>query len=254
MYKLDTTTYRSVKGFNSRIRFLLLHYTACNLPTAAAALTGGQVSAHYLVPDPTEQAYVDAGFNGMTIFGLVDEKERAWHAGVSSWAGRSNLNDTSIGVEIVSLAVDNKGVFTFPPYDPVQVNSVIELATDILSRYPDITPTQVLGHSDVSAGRKSDPGAEFPWKKLHDAGVGAWYDEATKQSYTMRFENVLPTNAEVLAKMSRYGYDVSGASVQQNCTNLIRAFQLHFRPKKYDGVLDAETAAIVYALVEKYFP
>ncbi|OPA86507.1 N-acetylmuramoyl-L-alanine amidase [Pseudomonas fluorescens] len=254
MYKIDTTSYRSVKGFNSRIRFLVLHYTACNFIDSINALTGGTVSAHYSLPDPTDQTYINAGFTGMTIFNLVDETQRAWHAGVSSWAGRSNLNDTSIGIEMVNLATDNKGVFTFPPYNPVQIDAVIELLQAILNRYPDITPPQVLGHSDISAGRKSDPGAAFPWKELYKAGVGAWYDEATKQNYEVQFDNLLPTQANVLANLSRYGYDVSGANVQKNYENLIRAFQLHFRAKTYDGVLDPETAAILYALVEKYFP
>lgn len=115
----------------------------------------------------------------MRIFNLVEENERAWHAGASAWATRRNLNDTSIGVEIVNLATEDKGVFTFPPYNPIQIAAVKELAANILQRYPDITPVNVVGHSDIAIGRKSDPGAAFPWKELYDAGIGAWYDEPT---------------------------------------------------------------------------
>lgn len=251
---IDYNSYRSVKGFNRRTRFLVLHYTSCGFTASINALTGPSVSAHYLVPDPTEKTYIDAGFKDMRTFNLVDELERAWHAGVSGWAGRNNLNDSSIGIEIVNLAEVREGVFIFPPYNPVQIAAVKELAANILQRYPDITPVNVVGHSDIAIGRKSDPGAAFPWKELYDAGIGAWYEEATKQRYQAQFCTTLPVKAEVIAKLNRYGYDISIASTDSGYRNLIRAFQLHFRPSRYDGALDAETAAVLYALVDKYFP
>lgn len=108
MYTVDYNSYRAIKGFNHRVRFLVMHYTALDFKASITALTGPSVSAHYLIPDPSEKTYIDAGFKDMRIFNLVDENERAWHAGVSSWAGRSNLNDTAIGIETVNLACDNK--------------------------------------------------------------------------------------------------------------------------------------------------
>ncbi|WP_336294188.1 N-acetylmuramoyl-L-alanine amidase [Bartonella sp. CB169] len=296
MYQIDYNSYRSIKGFNRRVRFLVMHYTALNFKASLMALTGENVSSHYLVPDPSEQTYIEAGFKGLRIFNLVDENERAWHAGVSSWAGRSNINDTSIGIEIVNLAaghsdssekskyVDevavkgagvlnpvNKGErelqaeavnlvsynnegFIFPPYNPTQIDAVQELSLNILQRYPDIMPTDVVGHSDIAVGRKSDPGAAFPWKELYAAGVGAWYDDELKDHYQDQFCKSFPSKADVLAKLQRYGYDISIACTEVGYNNLIRAFQLHFRQKSYDGVLDVETAAIIYALVDKYFP
>ncbi|EJF81161.1 N-acetylmuramoyl-L-alanine amidase [Bartonella doshiae] len=312
MYQIDYNSYRSVKSFNRRVRFLVMHYTALDFKASIMALTGEKVSAHYLVPDPSEQTYIEAGFKDMRIFNLVDENERAWHAGVSSWAGRSNLNDTSIGIEIVNLAsghfdcieqtyveaalkdvsvlnpvnkdesvvqadigswteersacgttpqletanfvTDNNKGFAFPPYNPTQIDALKSLALNILQRYPDIMPTDVVGHSDIALGRKSDPGAAFPWKELYMAGIGAWYDDELKAHYQEQFCKSFPTKEDILAKLNCYGYDISAAYTEGGYKDLIRAFQLHFRQEKYDGILDIETAAIIYALIDKYFP
>lgn len=312
MYQIDYNSYRSIKSFNRRVRFLVMHYTALDFKESVMALTGEDVSAHYLVPDPTEQSYIESGFKDMRIFNLVDENERAWHAGVSSWAGRNNLNDTSIGIEIVNfsnshsasseqahvkvalksmrvsnpvnkdryelqtdvslqpkgsdvngtalqietvnLVTYNQQGFVFPPYNPRQIDAVKELALNILQRYPDIMPTDVVGHSDIAIGRKRDPGAAFPWKELYLAGIGAWYDEKQKNCYQRQFCKSLPPKADILAKLKCYGYDISVACSEIGYKDLIRAFQLHFRQENYDGILDVETAAIIYALVDKYFP
>jgi len=231
-----------------------MHYTAINFADSVKALTGGGVSSHYLVPDPSDQSYLDAGFKDMRIFNLVDETERAWHAGVSYWAGRTNLNDTSIGIENVNLASDDNGAFTFPPYNSTQIEAVKALAINILQRYPTITPTNVVGHGDISAGRKSDPGSAFPWKELYEAGVGAWYDDETKEKYTCQFHaQGLPVNSKITDKLKIYGYDTSSADDQLGFKHLVRAFQLHFRATNYSGKVDVETVAILYALTEKYF-
>ncbi|WP_086108477.1 N-acetylmuramoyl-L-alanine amidase [Xenorhabdus vietnamensis] len=253
MYKIDYNSYRSIKSFNRRSRFLVMHYTALNFEKSVHALTGELASAHYLIPNPDDPTYRAAGFNKIHIFNLVDELERAWHAGISCWAGRKGLNDTSIGIEIVNEATNNGGVFTFPPYHPEQITAIKELAINILQRYPDITPTHVVGHSDISWQRKTDPGPSFPWKELYDMGVGAWYDEETKQKYIEQFEHCLPDVVEILEKFKRYGYDVTGTEEEENFQFLIKVFQMHFRPSYYNGVIDIETIAILYALVEKYF-
>lgn len=249
---IDYNSYRSVKGFNRRVRFLVIHYTAVNFSASMRSLTGPSVSAHYLVPDPSDNSYAEAGFNDMRIFNLVDENERAWHAGVSAWAGRTNLNDSAIGIETVNQASEKNGVFTFPPYHPAQIEAIIELAQNITARYPDITPTNIVGHSDIAPGRKSDPGSAFPWKTLYDAGVGAWFEEETKNHYLTKFRQALPAKDDVTAKLKKYGYDITDAENSNGFAQLIRAFQLHFRPCNYSGQMDAETAAILYALVEKY--
>lgn len=247
--------YRSIRSVNSRIRFLILHYTAADFSSSVSALTGRDVSAHYLIPDITDPSYLKAGYTGQEVFSLVDESSRAWHAGLSQWGNRSNLNDTSIGIEIVNLATDNNGEFTFPPYHPEQITAIEQLALNILKRYPDIKSTQVLGHSDVSIGRKSDPGPMFPWHALYLKGVGAWFDESTRDKYLCQYNTSgVPPRSELLGLFKTYGYDISGASTEDGFKQLVRAFQMHFRPENFDGKMDAQTAANLKALVVKYFP
>lgn len=255
MFPINTTRYRSTTGFNGRVRFLIMHYTAANFSVSVNALTGPNVSAHYLVPNIVDPTYRQAGFTEQQIFNLVDEDKRAWHAGVSSWAGRNNLNDTSIGIEVVNQASDNQGQFTFPPYHPQQVEAIAQLAKDILQRHPDISPTNVLGHSDISVGRKSDPGPMFPWHELYLRGIGAWFDPATQERFASTYSaNGVPARAEVIALFKKYGYDVGAATTEVGFQRLVRAFQLHFRPENYNGVLDVQTAANLAALVSKYMP
>lgn len=255
MYTIDSTTYRS-KAFNQRkgeVRFLLLHYTAVNFNGSINALAKGDaVSAHYLVPDPLDASYRKAGFDEVRLFQLVDEPQRAWHAGVSAWAGHSGLNDTAIGIELVNQAAVRNGQFVFPAYPAQQIAALTQLCQEILQRYPAISPTAVLAHSDVSIGRKSDPGAAFPWQALHQAGIGAWYEEARKVHYQAIFAQQMPELAQVLDRLRQYGYSVPEQPDDAFVRGVLRAFQLHFRPANYSGRLDSETAAILYALVERY--
>lgn len=250
MLNIDATSYRSTRGFGKRERFLIMHYTAANFAASVNALTKGSASAHYLIPACDDPTYQQAGFRESRIFRLVDEKDRAWHAGVSHWAGRDNLNDTSIGIEIVNLATSNAGQFTFPDYESNQIEAVIALALDIIARYPDMSPKNIVGHSDIAYGRKSDPGPRFPWRTLFESGVGAWFDGATKSEYELAFASGLPAQDEIVGAFRRYGY--AAATTAQQLRNLVRAFQMHFRPARTDGVLDAETCAILYALNKKY--
>ncbi|MEM9617248.1 MAG: N-acetylmuramoyl-L-alanine amidase [Pseudomonadota bacterium] len=136
---------------------IILHYTG--MPTAAEALArlcdaSAKVSAHYLVDE-----------NG-DVYQLVDEKKRAWHAGVSSWRGDTNINARSIGIEIVNPGHE----FGYREFPDVQIDAVIAVLKEIRTRY-DISPIRVLGHSDVAPRRKEDPGEKFPWVRLADEGL-----------------------------------------------------------------------------------
>lgn len=144
-------------------RHLILHYTGCDAETARARFMdgtpdqmGGRLSTHYMVHE-----------NGH-VTQFVHENQRAWHAGVSYWQGETDINSTSIGIEIVNLGEYAE----YPAFAPAQITAVIELCRDILRRHPDITPFNVLGHSDIAPGRKLDPGPNFPWARLAAAGVG----------------------------------------------------------------------------------
>lgn len=153
---------------NNRVRFLVLHYTSLDDQKSLKVLTGGQVSAHYLVPlKPKIYKKLPS------VYQLVDENKRAWHAGVSYWQGRTNLNDSSIGIEIVNDGyVIKNGTVEWFAYSQDQINTVVAVAKDIITRYG-ITPDHVVGHSDIAPSRKQDPGLFFPWKYLADQGVGA---------------------------------------------------------------------------------
>ncbi|MGY1918959.1 N-acetylmuramoyl-L-alanine amidase [Pseudomonas tolaasii] len=242
------------RDFNERngepVRQVILHYTAAPFASSLHTLTHNGVSAHYLLPDPLEPGYRVRGYDELRVFRLVEEDKRAWHAGVSHWGGRDNLNSRAIGVEIVNLARDDGEVFTFPAYPEAQIEVLVALLRDVLERYPHIGPTDILGHSDVAYWRKSDPGPRLPWQCLHEAGIGAWFDEATRAMYQRRFCMGLPSEVEVERAFQRYGY--KAAQNRRAFEQRTRAFQMHFRSRDYCGFLDAETCAILYALNEKY--
>lgn len=252
MLVIDTSF--PAQGFNERngepVRQVILHYTAAAFASSLRTLTQDGVSAHYLLPNPNEASYLAAGYDELRAFRLVDEDKRAWHAGVSHWGGRDNLNSRSIGIEIVNQARDDGGVFTFPAYTEEQIEVLILLLRDLLGRYPQVGPTDILGHSDVAYWRKSDPGPRLPWRQMHQAGVGAWFDEPTRAMYQRRFCMGLPPEVEAERAFQRYGY--KPAQNRQAFEHRTRAFQMHFRPRDFCGFLDAETCAILYALNEKY--
>lgn len=234
---------------NERVRFLVLHYTAANDADSMNLLTKGHVSAHYLVPSANNPL-----LSQDTVYQLVDENKRAWHAGVSAWNGRTNLNDSSVGIEIVNLGYEQK-LFerAWYPWDARQINVVARLAGDIIKRY-DISPDNVVGHSDVAPTRKVDPGPLFPWKQLADEGIGAWPDSATVQQFLAgRSRYDAGSISKIQADLARYGYSIPQTGVMDASTRqVIAAFQMHFRPMNYSGMADAETEAIAAALVEKY--
>lgn len=252
MLVIDTTY--PATDFNERggeaVRQIVVHYTAAPFSSSLHTLTRGGVSAHYLLPDPHEPGYRAAGYEELRVFRLVDETQRAWHAGASHWRGRDNLNSRSIGIEIVNLARDDGGVFTFPAYGVEQIDALIALIRDIRARYPHMGPTDIVGHSDVAFWRKSDPGPRLPWRTLFEAGCAAWFDEPVRAQYQRRFCMGLPPEVEVERAFQRYGY--APAKNRQGFVQRTRAFQMHFRPRDYCGVLDAETCGILYALNEKY--
>jgi N-acetylmuramoyl-L-alanine amidase len=205
------------------IDMLVLHYTG--MQSAAAALDRlcdpeAQVSSHYLVDEDG------------TLWRLVPEARRAFHAGVSCWQGEYNLNRLSIGIEIVNPGHE----WGYRPFPEPQMAAVERLCRDILGRYP-IPPYRIVGHSDIAPERKSDPGELFDWRRLAAAGIGLWPPpDPAAAGRRGRGIGVMQRTA-ALADLARIGYSVSPGGEQP----ALAAFQRRFRPERWDGLLDAET-------------
>ena len=143
----------------------------------------------------------------------------------------------------------------FSEFDNNQIDKLIELLKDILSRHDEIKPTYVIGHSDISPDRKFDPGPKFPWKRLYENGIGAWYDEETFLENKKKFRKKMPSISQIQCGLKKYGYDLELTNEMDEQTfYVIRAFQYHFTPKYSDGNISIETVSALWALLEKYFP
>lgn len=224
------------KSQDSRVDVIVLHYTAADDATSLKILSRKDVSSHYLISDdPVPHVYQ-----------LVDENRRAWHAGASEWYGRNHLNSSSIGIEIVNAGPQGSH---WAPYTSAQIATLTVLLKGIIERHQ-IKPFNIVGHSDIAPQRKTDPGPMFPWKQLAQAGIGRWYDEAQARQFQRRFRrHGLPNMLWVQKQLRRVGYQVPNSGVPDRATkNVIAAFQMHYRPRRHNGVPDAETLAILKAL------
>ncbi|WP_420860939.1 N-acetylmuramoyl-L-alanine amidase [Algirhabdus cladophorae] len=169
-----------------------------------------EVSAHYLI--------CSTG----TLYQLVSDEMRAWHAGVGSWGGLDDINSHSIGIEL-----DNNGQV---PFTEVQMNCLKALLRDLMTRF-DIPPSRVIGHSDMAPGRKSDPGAMFDWQDLAAAGLSVW--ATTDQQDGPAFDRAA----------AAFGYPITPYTLE--------AFRLRFRPKSH-GPEEPSDRALMQALAAAY--
>lgn len=195
---------------------IVLHYTEQDsaeqsLQTLRTRNAGGPVSSHYLVGDDG------------TIYQLVADAHRAWHAGGGRWGTITDLNSASIGIEL-----DNNGR---EPFSEPQVEALLRLLDDLTSRLR-IPRSQVIGHSDLAPSRKIDPGALFPWRRLAEAGFGIWPADDAPPA---------PEGFDGMRALREVGYDTSDSAAA------IRAFRLRFRGDAVD-VLDQTDLAILHAL------
>ncbi|MBA1431198.1 N-acetylmuramoyl-L-alanine amidase [Pseudomonas orientalis] len=235
------TSHPSVNHDN-RVQFVVVHYTSANLERSLALLTHGQVSSHYLIGDDASG----------TIYKLVDESRRAWHAGESEWMGRTWLNSSSIGIEIVNLGYsDTPTGRVWYPYSEAQVQSLVVLLKDI-SKRNGIEPRNIIGHSDIAPLRKLDPGPLFPWKRLADEGLGVWPDAQAVARLQQQYAAQLPSITWFQEELARLGYPTPQTGELDVATrHVIAAFQMHFRPSLFDGTPDAQSAAILRALNQR---
>ncbi|MEO7762644.1 MAG: N-acetylmuramoyl-L-alanine amidase, partial [Casimicrobiaceae bacterium] len=204
-------------------------------------LTEGPVSSHYLVND-----------NPPTVYQLVDESQRAWQAGLSSWQGQTQLNAASIGIEIVNPGYRDspEGPVWFD-YPPAQIDAVVALVKKIVKEHQ-IRPDRIVGHSDIAPQRKIDPGPRFPWKRLADEGLIAWPDAARVAERQAEYEKSLPDIEWFQRRLQQHGYAVPPtAELDAPTRRVIAAFQMHYRPWVCDGTPDAQTAALLDVLTTK---
>jgi N-acetylmuramoyl-L-alanine amidase len=204
------------------IDMVVLHYTG--MKTGEAALERlcdpvAKVSAHYLIHE-----------NGGGVQ-LVEEADRAWHAGIASWRGESDINGRSIGIELVNPGHE----FGYREFPDAQLSALEDLCQDILSRHP-IPSRNVVGHSDIAPTRKQDPGEFFPWQRLSTKKIGLW---------PRRLGTISSSADHAAALFSLYGYDV------ENFPLAIGAFQRHFRPSRVDGIADGETLGLLRGLISR---
>lgn len=221
------------------VRHVVVHYTGMKSRDEALERLcdpAAKVSAHYLVDQDG------------TVFSLVPEERRAWHAGISFWRGVRDLNSTSIGIELCNPGHD-WGYHTFP--EP-QITALKDLLGGIRTRHG-LSPANVLGHSDIAPSRKIDPGELFPWHELAADGFGLWPEEAAPVPGH-------PDLTGAFRRLSEIGYAVPTTpeegsdilNVESAATDVIRTFQRHYLPRQVDGHLDGYTAARIAAVAVAY--
>ncbi|TIU67593.1 MAG: N-acetylmuramoyl-L-alanine amidase [Mesorhizobium sp.] len=215
---------------------IVLHYTGMATgPGAEAWLCdpASDVSAHYLIHEDGR------------IVQMVRESDRAWHAGKSSWFGRTDINSCSVGIEIVNPGHS----LGYPDFPRRQIDAVIGLCKGIVQRHS-IAAQRVLAHSDVAPGRKVDPGEKFPWKTLFAAGIGHLVPAPVRQGATLKTGDTGSDVEALQSMLALYGYgaEISGMFDRQT-EIVVEAFQRHFRPRLVDGMADGSTIRTLQRLL-----
>lgn len=253
---------------DSRVAVVVIHHTSEDFDGSLRILTepsSRPVSSHYLIPEPGDPSYAE---EDMAVYALVPEEQRAWHAGVSYWRGLTKLNNLSIGIELVNQTYCHRAenvaqpensdwpsetICFYPDFAESQIQQLVELLDGILERHPEVDPTHIVAHADVAPQRKIDPGPRFPWQRLYALGYGAWYDDETVAAYWERFRLGMPDILQMQQALHVYGYQIEpSGELDLQTRNVLRAFQMHFLPWQVTGEFSVETAAVLYALVEKY--
>jgi N-acetylmuramoyl-L-alanine amidase len=208
-------------NFNMRKpNFVIIHHTAQNsceqtLQTFTNKKTA--VSAHYVI------------CKDGTVHHMLNDYLRAWHGGVAKWGNNTDINSSSIGIEI-----DNNGIDTFAT---AQINTLLQLLTNLKKAYA-IPAANFIGHEDIAPGRKVDPNVTFPWKKLADGGFGLWWNDTTNVSVPPVFNH--------LQALRIIGYDI------KDTTAVIQTFNRKYLSQDKQSSLSEAGRKILYTLYRKY--
>jgi N-acetyl-anhydromuramyl-L-alanine amidase AmpD len=206
-------------NFNLRKpNFIIIHHTAqdsLQQTIRTFTVTRTQVSSHYVIADDG------------SVIQMLNDYLRAWHAGRGSWGKDTDINSSSIGIEL-----DNNGTEVF---SEAQITSLMALLSKLKKEY-NIPAQNIIGHSDIAPSRKNDPSALFPWSTLAENGFGLWKDDILETA-------PLDFNSEQALRI--IGYDT------QNLPAAIKAFKLHFIQKEVDSVLNQNTVNTIYSIYKK---
>ncbi len=207
-------------NFNLRKpNLVIIHHTAqnsCDQTLKTFTLERTQVSAHYVICR-----------NG-TIHHILNDYLRAWHAGAGKWGNITDVNSSSIGIEL-----DNNGS---EPFSDLQVNSLLKLLQNLKNAYS-IPVANFIGHADVAPSRKVDPSPYFPWKELANKGYGYWYTDTTNIA--------VPSTFNSIDALRIIGYDT------RDSNSTFRAFRLHYLQDTLH-LIDNPAQKILYTLYKKY--
>ena len=199
--------------------FVIIHHTAqtaCDTTLRTFTLPRTQVSAHYVI------------CRDGTIHHMLNDYLRAWHAGAGKWGNVTDVNSTSVGIEL-----DNNG---FEPFPDAQINSLLTVLKHLKKDY-NIPVSNFIGHADIAPKRKVDPSKYFPWQKLSQNGYGHWYDTVNVK---------LPENFNAMQSLRIIGYDIADSAAA------IRSFKLHFEQVDNNATLSDADKKIIYQLAKKY--
>ena len=200
--------------------FVIIHHTAqnsCEQTLQTFTLPRTQVSAHYVI------------CKDGTVHHMLNDFLRAWHAGNSRWGNLTDVNSSSIGIEL-----DNNG---FEPFPDAQINSLLNLLA-LLKKAHSIPAANFIGHEDIAPTRKNDPNVNFPWKQLAGKGFGLWYDDTSKIKVPGNFNNILALRI--------IGYDV------RDSIAAIETFKRHFEQQDSSKIITEPDRKILYNLSKKY--
>jgi N-acetylmuramoyl-L-alanine amidase len=202
-----------------RPNFVIIHHTAqnsCEQTLKTFTLARTQVSSHYVV------------CKDGTVHHMLNDLLRAHHAGISKWGNASDINSSSIGIEI-----DNNG---FEAFTDAQISSIMELLGRLKRAY-NIPATNFIGHSDIAPGRKVDPNRNFPWQKLAENGYGVWYDTTA---------TIVPEHFNEMQALRVIGYDIKKPETA------IQSFKIHFVQSDTTRTISDTDKKILVELEKKY--